>query len=51
MSDKLQDCCLEYIRLCAVWNHLMKYNGTLDEVNMVLGELEALKHKMREELK
>ena len=51
MSGKLQNYCLDYIRLCAVWNHLMKYGGTVDELNVVMGELEFLKHKMRDELK
>ena len=50
MSGKFEDYCLEYIRLCAVWNHLMKYGGTGDELNVVMGELESLKVRMRREL-
>ena len=50
MKTNFEDYCLEYIRLCAVWDYLIKYNGTSDELNVVLGELEVLKHKMREEL-
>ena len=50
MSGKLQDYCIEYIRLCAVWNHLMKYGGTGDELNEILGSLEVVKHRMLREL-
>ena len=50
MSTKLGDYCLEYIRLSAILNHLRVYGGGIDEMNMVIGELETLKHKMTEEL-
>lgn len=49
MTGKLQDYCIEYIRWSAILNHLRKYGGGIDEMNMVIGELEALKVKMRME--
>ena len=49
MSDKLQDLFLNYIRCSAVLNHIEKY-GTLDEMNVALGELESLKIKIKKEL-
>ena len=51
MSDKLQDYCLEYIRLSAILNHLKIYGAGIDEMNVTVGEMEALKIKMMEELK
>ena len=50
MSGKLQDYCLEYIRLSAVLNHLRLYGAGIDEMNVLVGELEALKVKMKMEL-
>lgn len=50
MTNKLQEYCLEYIRVSAVWNHLIKYDGSVDELNVVVGELESLRYKMRREL-
>ena len=50
MTGKLQDYCLEYIRLSAILNQLRVYGAGIDEMNMVIGELEALKVKMTEEL-
>ena len=51
MINRLQDYCLEYIRWSAILIHLRKYGGGIDEMNMVIGELEAVKIKMMEELK
>ena len=51
MSGKLQDYCIEYIRWSAILNHLKQYGGGIDEMNVVVGELESLKHKMIEELR
>ena len=50
MSGELQDYCLEYIRCCAVLNHLRKHDGTFEELSVIMGELETLKVKMRREL-
>ena len=50
MTGKLQEYCLEYIRVSAILNHLRQYGGGIDEMNVVLGELEALKHRMLREL-
>lgn len=49
MNDKLQDLFLDYIRCSAILNHVEKY-GTFDEMNVVLGELETLKIKIKEVL-
>ena len=51
MSDKLPDYCLEYIRLSAILNHLKIHGAGIDEMNVTVGEMEALKIKMMEELK
>lgn len=50
MSTKLGDYCLEYIRLSAILNHLKVHGAGIDEMNVIVGELEALKVKMRMEL-
>ncbi len=50
MSGKLQDYCIEYIRLSAILNHLRVYGAGIDEMNVIVGELEAVKIKMLEEL-
>ena len=50
MSGKFEDYCLEYIKLCAILNHLRRFDGTFDELHEVIGAMEALKHKMRREL-
>ncbi len=50
MSGKLQDYCIEYLRLSAILNHLRVYGAGIDEMNVIVGELEAVKIKMLEEL-
>lgn len=50
MSNKLKDFIIEYIVWSAIFNHLNKYNGTVEEMNVVLGELESLKIKIKKEL-
>ena len=50
MSNKLQDLFIDYIRWEAILNHLDKYDGTFEEMSVVLGELETLKIKIKREL-
>ena len=50
MSGKFEDYCLEYIKLCAILNHLRRFDGTFDELHEVIGAMEEVKHKMRREL-
>ena len=50
MSGKLEDLFLDYIRWEAILNHLDKYDGTFEEMSVVLGELETLKIKIKREL-
>ena len=51
MSGKLQDYCIEYIRLSAILNHLRQYGAGIDEMNEIVGRLEVVKVKMRDELR
>ena len=51
MSGKLQDYCIEYIRLSAILNHLRVYGAGIDEMNEIVGRLEVVKVKMRDELR
>lgn len=50
MSKRLEDLFVEFIRWSAILNHLNKYDGTLEEMNVALGELETLKIKIKKEL-
>ena len=51
MSNRLGDLCLEHVHCCAVLNHLRTHNGTIDEMNEIIDELDIIRMHMKEELK
>ena len=51
MTDKLREYLTQYIEQTAILNHLRKHRGSIDEMNVIIGEIETLKIKIIEELK
>ena len=51
MTDKIQEYLTQYIEYNAILNHLRKHRGSIDEMNVIIGEIETLKIKIIEELK
>ena len=51
MTDKLREYLTQYIEQTAILNHLRKHGGSIDEMNVIIGEIETLKIKIIEELK